>query len=112
VAINKNWNWNSLIKPSKLSYDNLHDETRDYKNKNIKRIVAEPFERGFGLTIGNAIRRVLISSLQGAAITAIKIPGVMHEFSAIPGVKEDLVDVILNLKSLGIKLHNSDKKSG
>jgi DNA-directed RNA polymerase subunit alpha len=70
-------------------------------------MVAEPLERGFGLTLGNALRRVLLSSLQGSAITSIKIEGVLHEFSAIPGVREDVADIILNLKTLGIRL-NSD----
>lgn len=102
VSLNKNWN--SLIKPSKLIYD------ISYEANNIAKIIAEPLERGFGLTIGNALRRVLLSSLQGAAITSIKIPGVVHEFSAIPGVKEDLVDVILNLKNVAIKMHIAERK--
>lgn len=102
LSLNKNWN--SLIKPSKLVYDT------SYENANIAKVVIAPLERGFGLTIGNALRRILLSSLQGAAITAIKIPGVLHEFSPIPGVKEDLVDVILNLKSLPIRMHSPDKK--
>ena len=103
LSLNKNWN--SLIKPSKLVYD------ISYEANNIAKIVAEPLERGFGLTIGNALRRVLLSSLQGAAITSIKIPGVVHEFSAITGVKEDLVDIVLNLKAVAIKMHASDKKT-
>ncbi len=102
LSLNKNWN--SLIKPSKIVYEN---SARDVDT--VKMII-EPLERGFGLTVGNAMRRVLLSSLQGAAITSVKIPGVVHEFSAIPGVKEDLVDVILNLKSVVIKMHGSDKK--
>ena len=64
-------------------------------------VVAEPLERGFGLTLGNALRRVLLSSLQGAAVTAIHIDGVLHEFSSIPGVREDVTDIILNIKTLG-----------
>tara|TARA_B100001540_G_scaffold123702_1_gene110288 strand:- start:537 stop:1517 length:981 start_codon:yes stop_codon:yes gene_type:complete len=69
-------------------------------------LVAEPLERGFGLTLGNSIRRILLSSLQGAAITSIKVKGVVHEFSTIPGVKEDLTDIVLNLKTIGIKVHS------
>lgn len=98
-----NKNWNSLIKPAKLSYDSV-------PQSNIAKIVAEPLERGYGLTIGNALRRILLSSLQGAAITTIKIPGIVHEFSAIPGVTEDLVDIVLNLKSLAVKMHSAEKK--
>ncbi|MBT5213380.1 MAG: DNA-directed RNA polymerase subunit alpha, partial [Pelagibacteraceae bacterium] len=73
-------------------------------------LVAEPLERGFGLTLGNAIRRVLLSSLQGAAITSVKIKGVVHEFSTIPGVKEDLTDILLNLKSVAVKVHSPGLK--
>ena len=73
-------------------------------------LIAEPLERGFGLTIGNAIRRVLLSSLQGAAITSVKIKGVVHEFSTIPGVKEDLTDILLNLKSIAVKVHSPGLK--
>ncbi len=97
-------NWNSLIKPSKLICENIGN------NPNIARIVIEPLERGFGLTLGNALRRVLLSSLQGAAITSIKVSGVEHEFSAIEGVKEDMVDVILNIKSLVMKMHSAEKR--
>ncbi|WPY00517.1 DNA-directed RNA polymerase subunit alpha [Candidatus Trichorickettsia mobilis] len=100
LSINKNWV--SLIKPAKLIYDS--------SSNNIAKIIVEPLERGFGLTIGNALRRILLSSLQGAAITSIKIPGVVHEFSAIPGVKEDLVDIALNLKSIAIRMHTADRK--
>jgi DNA-directed RNA polymerase subunit alpha len=74
------------------------------------RLIAEPLERGFGLTLGNAIRRVLLSSLQGAAITSVKIKGVVHEFSTIPGVKEDLTDILLNLKSIAVKVHSPGLK--
>jgi len=73
-------------------------------------LIAEPLERGFGLTLGNAIRRVLLSSLQGAAITSVKIKGVVHEFSTIPGVKEDLTDILLNLKSIAVKVHSPGLK--
>ena len=69
-------------------------------------LIAEPLERGFGLTLGNSLRRILLSSLQGAAITSIKVKGVVHEFSTIPGVKEDLTDIVLNLKSVGLKVHS------
>lgn len=75
------------------------------------RFVAEPFERGFGTTIGNSIRRVLISSIMGAAVTSLKIEGVLHEFSTIPGVKEDVTDIILNLKSLRLKLYTEKPKT-
>lgn len=103
LSLNKNWS--SLIKASKITYDGKSS------NSNIANIIIEPLERGFGLTIGNALRRVLLSSLQGAAITAVKIPGVVHEFSAKSGVKEDLIDIILNLKKVAIKLHSAEKKT-
>ncbi len=90
-----------MIKPSKIQVQYLSSNLREAS------MVAEPLERGFGLTLGNALRRVLLSSLQGSAITSIKIEGVLHEFSAIPGVREDVADIILNLKTLGIRL-NSD----
>jgi len=94
-------NWQSLIKTYKLNVQYLDPELREAD------IVAEPLERGFGMTLGNALRRVLLSSLQGAAITSVKIDGVLHEFSAIPGVMEDVTDIILNLKTIGVRL-NSD----
>ncbi len=75
------------------------------------KLYAEPFERGFGTTIGNSLRRVLLSSLEGAAITTIRIPGVLHEFSTIRGVKEDVTDIILNLKKIRFKLHTSKPKT-
>ena len=99
-AISKNWN--ELIKPNKLVVES--------EKKNIAEIVVEPLERGFGLTIGNALRRILLSSLQGAAVTSIKIEGVVHEFSSVEGVKEDVPEIILNIKSLVLKLHESDRK--
>ncbi|MEW6585420.1 MAG: DNA-directed RNA polymerase subunit alpha [Nitrospirota bacterium] len=74
------------------------------------KLVAEPLERGFGTTLGNALRRVLLSSIEGAAVTAIKIPGALHEFSTIKGIKEDVVDVILNIKKLRFKVYSSEKK--
>jgi DNA-directed RNA polymerase subunit alpha len=74
------------------------------------KLIAEPLERGFGITLGNALRRVLLSSIEGAAVTAVKIPGALHEFSTIKGVKEDVVDVILNIKQLRFKLYSNEKK--
>jgi len=100
-----NKNWNSLIKPSKFV------ASRDPEVSNVANIIVEPLERGFGITIGNTLRRVLLSSLQGAAITSIRIPGVEHEFSSIPGVKEDVVDVVLNIKSVVVRMHTSEKQN-
>ena len=97
-------NWMELIKPSKMDVNVQENDGR----KGV--LVAEPLERGFGLTLGNAIRRVLLSSLQGAAITSVKIKGVVHEFSTIPGVKEDLTDILLNLKSVAVKVHSPGLK--
>ena len=93
-------NWLELIKPNKMEI-NVSENNGRYGV-----LVAEPLERGFGLTLGNSIRRILLSSLQGAAITSIKVKGVVHEFSTIPGVKEDLTDIVLNLKTIGIKVHS------
>jgi DNA-directed RNA polymerase subunit alpha len=93
-----------LIKPSKMDVNVQENDGRKGK------LIAEPLERGFGLTLGNAIRRVLLSSLQGAAITSVKIKGVVHEFSTIPGVKEDLTDILLNLKSTSVKVHSPGLK--
>jgi DNA-directed RNA polymerase subunit alpha len=97
-------NWMELIKPSKMDVNVQENDGR------MGRLIAEPLERGFGLTLGNAIRRVLLSSLQGAAITSVKIKGVVHEFSTIPGVKEDLTDVLLNLKAIAVKVHSPGLK--
>ncbi len=97
-------NWRDLIKPKKLQV-----ETESLTNTYGK-FYAEPFERGFGTTLGNSLRRVLLSSLQGAAITSVKIKGVLHEFSAVPGVTEDVTDIILNLKSVRLKLHGTDSR--
>lgn len=96
-------NWKELIKPSKLDINNT-EETKQAV------ITAEPLERGFGITLGNALRRVLLSSLQGAAVTSVKIDGVLHEFSSIPGVREDITDMVLNIKNLRIKAHTPEKK--
>src|SRR5512135_559844 len=91
-------NWRNLIKPKMLEIE-TESQTSTYARFN-----AEPLERGFGITIGNALRRVLLSSLQGAAIVSVKIDGVLHEFSTIPGVLEDVTDVILNLKEVRFKV--------
>jgi DNA-directed RNA polymerase subunit alpha len=91
-------NWQALIKPTKLEVVPGADPKR------VATIVAEPLERGFGLTLGNALRRVLLSSLQGAAVTAVRIDGVLHEFSTIPGVREDVTDIVLNIKSLAVRM--------
>ena len=95
-------NWQELIKPTKL------DVSNDGANK--AKIVVEPLERGFGLTLGNALRRVLLSSLQGGAVSAIKIDGVLHEFSVIPGVREDVTDIVLNIKELAVAVHTEQTK--
>src|ERR1700722_9639520 len=76
--------------------------------RNFK-IILEPFERGFGHTLGNALRRILLSSMPGCAVVEVKIDGVLHEYSTIPGVQEDVLDILLNLKGLAIKLHNKDE---
>src|SRR6202046_522678 len=80
------------------------------RRENYAKFVIEPLERGFGITLGNALRRVLLSSIPGAAVTYVKIDGVLHEFSTIPGVVEDTVDLLLNLKGLPIKLNTDDPK--
>lgn len=92
-------NWQELIKPSKVEID--HGTQAQTTGK----IVAEPLERGFGLTLGNALRRVLLSSLQGAAVTAVQIEGVLHEFSSIEGVREDVTDIVLNIKAIAVRMH-------
>jgi DNA-directed RNA polymerase subunit alpha len=97
-------NWTDLIKPSKLDIQHGTDPQR------FAKVVAEPLERGFGLTLGNALRRILLSSLQGAAVTAIQVDGVLHEFSSIPGVREDVTDVVLNIKALGLRMHGEGPK--
>jgi DNA-directed RNA polymerase subunit alpha len=97
-------NWLALIKPNKLHVEAVGE------SKRIATIVAEPLERGFGLTLGNGLRRVLLSSLQGAAVTSIQIDGVLHEFSSIPGVREDVTDIVLNVKAMGLKMHGEGPK--
>jgi DNA-directed RNA polymerase subunit alpha len=97
-------NWQSLIKPEKLEVDPGSDPAK------VATVIAEPLERGFGMTLGNAIRRVLLSSLQGAAVTAVQIDGVLHEFSSIPGVREDVTDIVLNIKQLALRMHGDGPK--
>ncbi len=97
-------NWQELIKPNKLDINPGVDPLRQAT------IVAEPLERGFGLTLGNALRRILLSSLQGAAVTSIQIDGVLHEFSSIPGVREDVTDIVLNIKSMGLRMQAQGPK--
>ena len=92
-------NWQTLIKPKQLSVEPGDDPKR------IATVVAEPLERGFGLTLGNALRRVLLSSLQGTAVTSMQIEGVLHEFSSIPGVLEDVTDIVLNVKSIDLRMY-------
>lgn len=102
VSLSKNWT--SLIKPALKVVDDSE------ATENISTIIVEPLERGFGITLGNALRRIMLSSLQGAAITSIQIEGVLHEFSSVPGVTEDVTDIVLNLKNIVIKMHSSEKK--
>ena len=97
-------NWDSLIKPEKLGVEHGSDPSR------TATVVAEPLERGFGMTLGNALRRVLLSSLQGAAVTAVQIDGVLHEFSSIAGVREDVTDIVLNIKQLALRMHGEGPK--
>ncbi|MEX2617967.1 MAG: DNA-directed RNA polymerase subunit alpha [Alphaproteobacteria bacterium] len=97
-------NWQALIKPNKLNVEASADDSR------IATVVAEPLERGFGLTLGNALRRVLLSSLHGAAVTSIQIDGVLHEFSSIAGVREDVTDIVLNIKVLALRMHGEGPK--
>lgn len=94
-----------MIKPQKIE-----TKQSNQTNENIGTIVAEPLEKGFGLTIGNALRRVLLSSLQGAAVTSIQIDGVVHEFSSLDGVREDVTDIILNIKNLALRMHAEGPK--
>ena len=98
-------NWRDLIRPKNLVVD------RDTLSATYGKFVAEPLERGYGVTLGNSLRRVLLSSLQGAAFSAVKIDGAQHEFMALPDVKEDVTDIILNLKEVDLKLHSGDQKT-
>jgi DNA-directed RNA polymerase subunit alpha len=97
-------NWQDLIKPAKLAVTPGRD------SKRLGTIIAEPLERGFGLTLGNALRRVLLSSLQGAAVNSVHIDGVLHEFSSIPGVREDVTDIVLNIKEIALRIHSDGVK--
>jgi DNA-directed RNA polymerase subunit alpha len=97
-------NWRELIRPRTLESDGESSET-------YWRVACEPLERGFGVTLGNALRRVLLSSLQGAAITAVRINNVLHEFSTIPGVMEDVSDIVLNLKEVRLRMHGTGPKT-
>ena len=97
-------NWQDLIKLNKLDIKHGSDARR------IATIQAEPLERGFGLTLGNALRRVLLSSLQGAAVTSVQIDGVLHEFSSIAGVREDVTDIVLNIKEIAVKMEGEGPK--
>ncbi len=96
--------WKGFQKPKRLEIDS------ETLTSVYGKFYAQPFERGFGTTIGNALRRVLLSSIEGAAITAVKIEGVLHEFSSLPGVVEDVTDIILNLKQIPIKMHTTEEK--
>ena len=97
-------NWQELKKPNNLEVKAGNDPKRRAT------FVAEPLERGFGLTLGNALRRVLLSSLQGAAITSIKIENVLHEFSSLAGVREDVTDIVLNVKQIALKMQGEGPK--
>src|SRR5450432_4678602 len=97
-------NWQELIRPNKLQVTAGSDPGRHAT------VVAEPLERGFGVTLGNALRRILLSSLQGAAVQSVHIDGVLHEFSSIPGVREDVTDIVLNIKDISIKMQGEGPK--
>src|SRR3978361_1173665 len=97
-------NWQELIRPNKLEVTSGDDPRR------VASVVAEPLERGYGLTLGNALRRVLLSSLPGAAVTAIQIDGILHEFSSLPGVREDITDFVLNVKEVAVKMNSEGAK--
>jgi len=98
-------NWRELIKPKRLEVD------PDGHSRFYGKFICEPLERGFAITLGNALRRVLVSSLQGAAIVSVKIDGVLHEFSILPGVVEDVTDIILNLKAVRLKMHGEEPRT-
>src|ERR1700709_1304637 len=97
-------NWQELIRPNKLQVTPGTDSNR------FATLVAEPLERGFGQTLGNALRRILLSSLQGAAVQSVHIDGVLHEFSSIAGVREDVTDIVLNIKDIAIKMQGEGPK--
>ncbi|MCC6964339.1 MAG: DNA-directed RNA polymerase subunit alpha [candidate division Zixibacteria bacterium] len=96
--------WKNLVLPKEVVTEELSE------NQRYARFVLEPLERGFGVTIGNALRRILLSAIQGAAVTSLRIEGVQHEFSTIPGVYEDVTQIVLNLKKLRLKMHSDDPK--
>src|SRR6476659_3361039 len=98
-------NWRDLIKPRRMDVD------QETLTPTYGKFVAEPLERGFGTTLGNSLRRVLLSSLQGSAITTVKIDGVEHEFTTVPEVTEDVTDVVLNLKEVLLRLHTNEPKT-
>ena len=97
-------NWRDLIKPREVEIDERS------KSDTYAEFVCEPFERGFGITIGNSLRRILLSSIVGAAVTKVKIEGALHEFTSLPEVKEDVTDIVLNLKELRLKLHGEEAR--
>lgn len=98
-------NWRDLIKPKSLTVD------KESLTASYGKFFAEPLERGFGITLGNALRRVLLSSLQGAAVTSVRIDGALHEFTSLPGITEDVADIILNIKDMLIKMRSWDNKT-
>src|SRR5687768_727745 len=97
--------WRDLIKPRRM------DVEQESLSNTYGKFVAEPLERGFGTTLGNSLRRVLLSSLQGAAVTSVKIDGVEHEFSSISEVSEDVTDIVLNLKEVLLRMHTNEPKT-
>jgi DNA-directed RNA polymerase subunit alpha len=97
-------NWQTLIKPEQLDVEFGSDAAR------VATIIAEPLARGFGMTLGNSLRRILLSSLQGAAVTSVRIDGVLHEFSTLAGVREDVTDIVLNIKQLAVRMHGDGPK--
>ncbi|MBM3521128.1 MAG: DNA-directed RNA polymerase subunit alpha [Alphaproteobacteria bacterium] len=97
-------NWQELIRPAKLDVQSGRDRRR------VATVMAEPLERGFGTTLGNALRRILLSSLQGAAVTSVHIDNVLHEFSSIAGVREDVTDIVLNIKEIAISMQSEGPK--
>src|SRR5262249_47444639 len=96
--------WRSFELPTKIEVD------RSTLTNTYGKFIAEPFERGFGITVGNSLRRVLLSSLEGAAVTTVKIDGVLHEFSSLPGVVEDVTDIVLNVKQLLVKVRTDEPR--
>jgi DNA-directed RNA polymerase subunit alpha len=98
-------NWQDLIRPRKLVKEEKSSTS------NYGKFICEPLERGYGITLGNALRRVLLSSIQGPAITSVKIDGVLHEFSTIPGIKEDVTEIVLNLKGIQLRMHTYEPQT-